>query len=103
MPYKDVAVQRKAVIAHRQNVKRKLVEHHGSKCVDCEYIGPAFMYDFDHKDPSEKSFGISDSQSRSYARALAESLKCDLVCSNCHRMRTHVQRCKGCEHCPTSG
>lgn len=58
------------------------------------------MFDFDHRDPSEKEFGVgAKGISRAYDKQLAESLKCDLVCANCHRMRTHKQRCRGCEHC----
>jgi len=84
----------------RQRTKRKLVEVHGGKCLDCGFTGPAFMYDFDHRDPSEKSFGVGEGICRSYDRQYTESLKCDLVCANCHRMRTHVQRCSGCDFCP---
>lgn len=88
-----------AVTRWRRNAKRKLVEYHGSKCVDCGYEGPPFMFDFDHRDPRDKSFGLSEFQSIAYARLLEESMKCDLVCANCHRFRTHKQRCSGCEHC----
>lgn len=84
----------------RRNLKIKLVEYHGGKCLDCGYVGPAFMYEFDHRDPNEKAFGIgSNGYTISWERVLAESLKCDLVCPNCHRMRTHKQRCLGCEGC----
>lgn len=76
------------------------MEAHGGKCLDCGYEGPAFMYDFDHRDPETKSFGIAKGGiTRSYAAFYEESLKCDLVCANCHRYRTHVQRCIGCEDC----
>lgn len=37
--------------------------------------------------------------SRGYEVQKTEAIKCDLVCANCHRMRTHKQRCPGCEHC----
>lgn len=84
----------------RRRTKRRLVEAHGGRCLDCGFEGPAFMYDFDHRDPSTKSFDISSGCSISYDRQYAESLKCDLVCANCHRMRTHKQRCPGCEFCP---
>lgn len=58
------------------------------------------MFDFDHRDPKLKSFSISDKGvTVSLARLQEEVKKCDLVCANCHRFRTHVQRCLGCEHC----
>lgn len=84
----------------RRRTKRKLVEAHGGACKDCGFAGPAFMYDFDHRVPAEKMFNVSNQgMSYSYDRQYAESLKCDLVCANCHRMRTHKQRCEGCEYC----
>lgn len=88
------------VAAWRRQVKVKLVKAHGGKCIDCGYSGPAFIYDFDHRNPAEKVFGLSSAGlSRSYDKQYEESLKCDLVCSNCHRMRTHKQRCNGCIYC----
>ena len=64
-------------------------------CMDCglkvtrdNYI----CFDFDHRDPSLKSFAIS-AKRKDVSKALleAEFAKCDLVCANCHRLRTHKQ------------
>ena len=88
-----------AVTEWRRRTKARLVEHHGGKCVDCGLVAPPFLYEFDHRIPAEKEFRIGDGSSRSFERQLAESLKCDLVCPNCHRWRTHRQRCNGCPHC----
>ena len=54
---------------------------------------------FDHRNPSEKSFGLaSEGRNMSFEAQLAESMKCDLVCANCHAIRTHKQRCgDGCD------
>lgn len=87
----------------RRQVKERLVEHFGSKCLDCSYAGPAFMFDFDHRDPTQKEFGIASGYSiKGYARLLKEAEKCDLVCAMCHRFRTHKQRCAGCQYCKGS-
>lgn len=83
----------------RRNTKTRLVEYHGGKCVDCGLVAPPYLYEFDHRDPSTKLFGISTGDSTSFEALLAESLKCDLVCPNCHRVRTHLQRCSGCDFC----
>lgn len=88
-----------AVKKRRQKVKAVLIAEHGGKCVDCGYEGPPFMFDFDHRNPSEKAFTVSARGSISLVRLRAEASKCDLVCANCHRMRTHKQRCSGCVHC----
>lgn len=87
------------VSEHRRALKAKLVEFFGSKCYDCSYEGPPFMFDFDHRNPTEKEFTISGSLRIKWQDLLNEASKCDLVCSNCHRMRTHKQRCNGCKYC----
>jgi hypothetical protein len=64
-------------------------------CMDCglkvtrdNYI----CFDFDHREPALKSFAIS-AKRKDVSKALleAEFDKCDLVCANCHRLRTHLQ------------
>lgn len=91
-----------AVTEWRRRTKARLVEYHGSECLDCGYQGPPFMFDFDHRDPHEKSFGITG-KTKAYEALRIESLKCDLLCANCHRWRTHLQRCSGCEYCTPTG
>jgi len=58
-------------------------------CTDCGYnIHPAAL-DFDHVH-GEKSVGIGGmgGGGRSWKATLAEIEKCDVVCANCHRVRT---------------
>lgn len=86
----------------RRNAKEALVLEAGSQCKDCGETYPPFMMDFDHRDPAEKNFAISKGPNGSIVsleRMRAEAQKCDLVCANCHRMRTHRQRCSGCKYC----
>ena len=87
----------------RRRTKEKLVEFHGGVCVDCGYSGPPFMYDFDHREPDKKEFSLSKKSCWSYERQLEETRKCDLVCANCHRFRTHRQNCAGCRYCVILG
>ena len=49
-------------------------------------------FDFDHREPALKSFAIS-AKRKDVSKAIleAEFDKCDLVCANCHRLRTHLQ------------
>jgi uncharacterized OB-fold protein len=55
-------------------------------CMDCGRSFPPYVMDFDHV-RGRKSYEIS--RVRSMAKVLAEVGKCDVVCSNCHRIRTH--------------
>lgn len=89
-----------SVTRKRRSLKAQLVSEAGGQCIDCGYEGPPFMFDFDHRDPTLKSFGLSDDgHTKGINNLREEARKCDLVCANCHRMRTHVQRCVGCQHC----
>ena len=60
-------------------------------CVDCGESDPAVL-DFDHRDPSEKKFNLSQPSQCTSGRVATEMAKCDIRCSNCHRKRTSVQR-----------
>lgn len=75
---------------HRKR-KEHLVQYKGGKCFDCGGVFPACCYDFDHREPEEKLFTISYAASNgrvSMEELEKEADKCDLVCSNCHRIRT---------------
>lgn len=45
--------------------------------------------DFDHRNPATKKANVARLKHKSTEGMLAEITKCDLVCANCHRIRTH--------------
>ncbi|KKS42830.1 MAG: hypothetical protein UV37_C0016G0005 [Candidatus Collierbacteria bacterium GW2011_GWA1_42_60] len=60
-------------------------------CADCGRKYPPYVMDFDHRDKNYKHGNIGTLVSQAYftkERLLKEIQKCDLVCSNCHRIRT---------------
>jgi hypothetical protein len=59
-------------------------------CVDCGESDPRCL-DFDHREPSEKVFELSNSAAvtRSLDTVTHEIAKCDIRCANCHRKKTH--------------
>jgi hypothetical protein len=61
-------------------------------CLDCKRKFSPCAMDFDHRDPANKLFNISEAQSKSEKTLLAEMVKCDLVCANCHRSREYNRR-----------
>jgi hypothetical protein len=64
-------------------------------CVDCGISYPTYVMDFDHREGTSKVESVSRlATMASKARILEEVAKCDLVCSNCHRIRTHDRRVK---------
>ena len=65
-------------------------------CQDCGGRFPPECMDFDHRDPELKSFPISQGyvaqkDPQALRELMLEVSKCDLVCSNCHRIRTKKQ------------
>ena len=59
-------------------------------CADCKGVFSPTQMDFDHRDPAEKMFRVTSSRAMLMPRKrlLAEVAKCDVVCANCHRIRT---------------
>jgi len=56
-------------------------------CKDCRMKFPLCAMDFDHV-RGRKQMSISQYQSFSLKKLLREIPKCDVICSNCHRIRT---------------
>lgn len=57
-------------------------------CADCAGTFHPCQMDFDHRPGEDKKFTVSSGSFRSRASVIAEIAKCDIVCSNCHRLRT---------------
>lgn len=59
-------------------------------CTDCGKQYPYYVMDFDHVDPNTKVANIGQlSKWRSIESISKEMDKCEVVCANCHRERTH--------------
>jgi hypothetical protein len=79
----------------RQDATRDLLRERRS--VPCLDLGGGFephRMDFDHRDPEAKSFRLTSGSAMlaSAKRLEAEVRKCDVVCANCHRVRTMRRR-----------
>jgi hypothetical protein len=58
-------------------------------CTDCGYNYPAVCMDFDHvRGTKVANVAALCSQGISLEKIDAELAKCELVCANCHRLRT---------------
>lgn len=63
----------------------------GTPCADCGKNFPAVCMDFDHLNREEKTALVSEmvsSGSYTLAELQTEIKKCEVVCANCHRIRT---------------
>ena len=67
--------------------KSKLIQElKQAPCADCLRVFPSCVMDFDHRIAAEKHDIVSRISSPD--RILTEASKCDVVCSNCHQIRT---------------
>lgn len=73
-----------AVTKRRTKVRDILLAERGGKCERCGYSRCKGALEWHHRDPNAKEFGLS-SMTFSLERMRAETAKCDLFCSNCHR------------------
>jgi len=112
MPYKDknspAAIESAArgKAKYYENNKKSVLERNAKKklairsyikqykefrgCMDCGVKYPFYVLDLDHRDGSTKKFVPSQLSNNNSWKAMVEELeKCDVVCANCHRERTH--------------
>lgn len=86
--------QRCAHRAHDQRRRKRAVEYvsalKSQPCSDCHLTYPDVCMDFDHVLPG-KAADVSALVARgsTLSRIAKEIALCELVCSNCHRIRTH--------------
>lgn len=75
----------------REAVRLMIASAKDAPCCDCGQRYPAPVMEFDHvPERGPKAFGISRARTGAVTveAARAELAKCDLVCANCHRLRT---------------
>jgi hypothetical protein len=61
-------------------------------CMDCGGRFPPECMDWDHRSGEVKALSLGVAKFGNLLRWLEETDKCDLVCANCHRIRTRVRR-----------
>lgn len=66
-------------------------------CFDCKISYPYYVMDFDHV-RGVKHKNVSELISTLSKKKIdAEIAKCEIVCSNCHRIRTHIRKTRKME------
>lgn len=72
----------------RQN-KIKLLEMRKNPCADCGQTFHPYVMEFDHRQPELKEFSLGRASFGNFNKIKKELEKCDLVCANCHKLRTY--------------
>jgi len=75
-------------------LKQWMIELKSKPCIDCNTTFPICCMDFDHRIGTIKIYNVGSMFAHHYSRELIETelVKCDLVCSNCHRIRTQKRK-----------
>jgi len=84
----EIRAKQRAVFAKKA---ARLAQAKSHPCTDCGRVYPSYVMDFDHV-RGEKIGEVGQMIHRRWEIIEAEIAKCDLVCSNCHRMRTHERK-----------
>lgn len=84
---KNYEIIRQRRVKHAVHM-RKLKD---APCVDCGERYPHYVMDFDHV-RGKKRRAVSNMGSCSLQQIDLEAAKCDLVCANCHRERSHKRQ-----------
>lgn len=76
--------------AHLATYIRNLKEN--SPCRDCGKFYPYYVMDFDHVRGKKHANVMELIPTLSKKKIDEEIAKCEIVCSNCHRIRTHIRK-----------
>ena len=106
--WKTVQDRRNYQNKRRKKQKFKSMEYLGGKCQDCGAVPvdgidkvviednkiqlPWYAFDFDHKDWVTKKHNVSKMFMSKFETIKKELDKCELVCRNCHVIRTTKMR-----------
>ena len=82
----SIAKQKAYLAKYIQDLKEK------TPCMDCKYNYPYYVMDFDHVRGKKQANVMELVPSLSKKKIDEEIAKCEVVCSNCHRIRTHIRK-----------
>jgi hypothetical protein len=75
-----------------EHVRDKKIER--GQCVDCEFPcneTTHVCFAWDHTNPHDKLFSLSKAHKYTWEQIDQEIAKCELVCHNCHALRTYLE------------
>tara|TARA_S200002703_G_scaffold96756_1_gene83606 strand:- start:930 stop:1259 length:330 start_codon:yes stop_codon:yes gene_type:complete len=92
MPYKTKEEWREYNKRRNARNAADLQELKSKPCTDCNKTFPHYVMEFDHvpeRGKKLKDIGKMTNRSINAPTFKAELAKCDLVCANCHKIRTY--------------
>lgn len=89
MPHKSKEARLACSERNHLRTRDAVRQEKNKPCAGCGLSFPYYVMDFDHV-RGEKRFEIAQSYHHYGLQTVLEEIaKCDVVCSNCHRIRTH--------------
>jgi hypothetical protein len=82
----SIAKQKAYLAQYLRDLKTK------TPCVDCGINYPYYVMDFDHVRGQKHANVMELVSTLSKKKIDLEIAKCEIVCSNCHRIRTHMRK-----------
>ena len=82
----SIARQKAYLASYIRDLKEK------SPCLDCGEYYPYYVMDFDHVRGKKHKNVMELIPTLSKKKIDEEIAKCEIVCSNCHRVRTHSRK-----------
>lgn len=76
----------------RRRLQEWLSEQKSKPCLDCGNCFPPICMDFDHIGNDKEGNIAYLINATSFSKVKEEIAKCEVVCSNCHRIRTYKRR-----------
>jgi len=91
-PERRREINHESIVRVRARNRAILTLAKAGPCMDCGRSFPKECMDLDHREGEVKKRGVGLMMGVSEAMLLAEIAKCDVVCANCHRIRTNARR-----------
>lgn len=90
---RQIALAGEARKRYNKLARALIAEVKSKPCADCKRKYPPHIMDLDHVTGTKvDAVSVMVRRKLSLERVKAEILKCEAVCSNCHRERTHRRR-----------
>lgn len=82
---------KKHIVEYRRKNQKLLTDYKRTLyCVDCGFSGNVHPYvlQFDHLKEKEFDVSVGANRGKSFSTIMREVEKCEVVCANCHAIRT---------------
>lgn len=92
MPFKNKDDYNAYQAVRRAATRAIIEEAKDNPCLDCGIKYPPYVMQFDHLGDKKFNIGSATAHNPKPDKLRAEIAKCEVVCANCHAIRTYNRR-----------